>query len=479
MGNNNEALGANSSQYNFATNQAQLFHEELNTAYNHATIVEAFSTKRAKDVSDEPKKNKEPCFIIGSGASLDMALPKLVNWKGGIICSTSHALSLMKFGIEPTYILALDPFCQWEEIEGVDWSKTKTKLITHPGVWPSLIANWPNEMLFYIENNGRSDSFYATTQKRMYSWREGDLRFPTFHYYIRTEVTLFACSPPAQLFMADRLGYGVCFLSGCDFALTNNKTRFTNWTVNKEGVWESHDNPFIPGKPAPVEVDRNDKKAVEPAKENMQLIFSNNGIPSYPIHIYYKKNFISAWRLAHKTVYTTDKGALVEIPYVELDEVIEKQGLGYEEQSVEFIDDASEKYLAGVGCFVVRTEQGNSFVEVGEKPADELYAYMQGLTKQYVCDTCKNKGIANDTLDHDGETCTVCKQGKMKHFVTIDVKANMDRFSAMIGYKLQPVPVGRIERLPPLPVATQLKENNYRNKKMNHLHKKNKKRGRC
>jgi hypothetical protein len=95
-----------------------------------------------------------------------------------------------------------------------------------------------------------------------------------------------------------------------------------------------------------------------------------------------------------------------------------------------------------------------------------------------VCDKCKNKGVANDTIDHAGEECTVCKQGKMQNFVKVDIKANMDRFSAMLGRKLVPVPIGQIERVLPTTqnAATQIKQNAYRNNKMQHLHKKNKRR---
>ena len=37
----------------------------------------------------------------------------------------------MYYGIAPTYILILDPFEQWSDLSGIDWTKTNTKLITH------------------------------------------------------------------------------------------------------------------------------------------------------------------------------------------------------------------------------------------------------------------------------------------------------------------------------------------------------------
>jgi hypothetical protein len=50
---------------------------------------------------------------------------------------------------------------------------------------------------------------------------------------VRTSFAIFACSPPLQLFAADKLGYGTAFLFGCDFAFPDNKERFTNWTLKK------------------------------------------------------------------------------------------------------------------------------------------------------------------------------------------------------------------------------------------------------
>jgi hypothetical protein len=423
MESNESKMETSSAQFNDATLKAQLIHEIVNSAYNHNKIVSAFENGTARDISDEVKADGKPCFILGSGASLDIALPLLKDWKGGIICTTSQALSLMYHGIEPTHILALDPFCAWEEIDGVDWSKTKTKLIAHPGVWPNLIQNWPNEMLFYVENSGRGDSFYNTTQKQMYTWREGDRRLPIFHFYIRTALTLFACSPPAELFVAERLGYGTIFLSGVDFGFTYGKERFSNW-VKKDGEWKLNEYPIL------------DEAAVP---DRPKLILSNNNIPTLPMHVYYKKNFISGWRLSHQTVYTTDKGTITEIPYVDIKEAIEKQGEGFEKQSIEFIDDNSEKYLASVYCFVVKVKtyngaEGQSFVEARE-PEKDLVSYMLSLKKSYICTKCGTQATATDDIDYDGKICTVCKDGAMKHFHDVNILENVGRFEKALGRK--------------------------------------------
>jgi len=409
---------------------------------NYHTIIERIKAGTARDVNAVPKcydmPEKTPAFIIGSGPSLDDAIPYLKNWKGGIFCTTSHALTLMRHGIEPTHIVALDPFCTWEEIEGVDWSKTETKLVCHPGIWPSLLEKWPNEVYLYIESLGRPDSFYATTQKRMFCWREEvgkGIRDPIFHFHIPTEITLFACSPPIQMFIAGILGYGTLFLSGVDFAYSKDKERFTNYTVDLEKsndpgnfnldgvdnkVWIEHRNPYVPSE-----------------KE----VTTNNGLKTHEIHLYYKKNMLTAWRLSKQTVYTTDHGAITEIPYVDAEHVVKKGGYHFNQQSPGFIADCVEPYLASVGAFVVETKSGGlSFVESANPPKD-LMNYLHQIFNEYKCPNC-NVIRSNDNLDHEQETCPNCKKGTLTHLNPIDITAMAKKYIKLLmdqGVKVNPL----------------------------------------
>ena len=226
-----------SNMYNEATNKSQLKHEIISSAYNHKYIISAVHEGRAYDISEEPKVNKIPAIIFGSGASLDKSLPYLKDWKGGTFCTTSHAESLIRFGVEPTYIIDLDPICPWSDISDIDWSKTKTKLVLHPGVYPDLVEHWPNKMLLYLENSGDPMAFYSTTQPIMYTERihpELATRDQPLKRLIVTNFSIFACSPPLELFVAHLLGYDPIFTCGIDFAFTFDKERFTNWKVKKE-----------------------------------------------------------------------------------------------------------------------------------------------------------------------------------------------------------------------------------------------------
>lgn len=409
-------LRTNSSTYNLATRQKQLIHEEYNSAYNHPVIIDAIKAGRAFDMVDYPKVSRTPAIIIGSGPSLDEALPHLRNWEGGIFCTSSHAVTLMYHGIEPTHIVALDPFCTWEEIDAVDWSATDTKLVTHPGVWPTLIHNWPNDMILYRQNAGSRQHYYAQQQHRMYTDREtlnDNIRDARFRYYIRTEVTLFACSPPAQMFVADRLGYGTIFLSGVDFCYHSGKTRFTGIRRNEKGEYE-------------------ELRHVMPEEIPDSYIKTDSGGYSETVHLYYKKNLLTAWRLSEQNVYTTDKNtALIEIVYKPIEEVVRKQGKGYPRQKPKEISRRVEEYLVQIGCFVIEGTHGKAFIE-SDDPETQIPEHMRNMNRQLACENCGYEARAKDDEDYTGDPCPQCGNGTMARLSTVDVDANMRRIRRLL-----------------------------------------------
>jgi len=429
------AYRSNSSQFNFGTMMKQQIHEEYNSAYNHQHILAMINAGRAYDISQEPRQHG-PVFVIGSGPSLDLSIKHLKKWDGGIVCSTSQALTLMYHGIEPDYIVALDPFSQWDELAGVDWSKTKAKLVAHPGVWPDLYENWPNKVLLYRQNIGRPDSFYATTQKHMYSVRGGTRDMTEFKLLILTELTLLACSPPLQVFVADKVGYGTVFLAGCDFGFPHNKSRFTMYTVKRPAKAASPGN--APTIDVPIEWEEHEslldieslRAAAE--KEQNEVIKSDNGVYTQKIHLFYKKNFITGWRLSLKTMYTTDKGTITEIPYTSIEKVIKNKGKA-KRQTPEYIKRVTEQYLARSGAFVIESEDGAmSFVET-QNPIVDLYSYMMNMRKQLYCPKCGIHAHADDGKDHSGEPCARCG-GKLELKNKIGIAKNMERIQELMKY---------------------------------------------
>lgn len=424
-----------SDQYNSVTMSKQLIHEENNSAYNHHIIIESFKSNRGRDVADEPKRNNEPCIILGSGPSLDYSIKFLKDWKYGIICTTSHARTLMYYGIEPTYILVLDPFGCWDEIKGVDWAKTKTRLITHPGVHTSLIENWPNDFVYYIQNTGNPNSFYSTTQKRQYSWKsEQHSRDCTFTYYIKTEVVLFACSPPMQLFMAQLLGYGNVYLCGVDFGYHSGKERFTDYTPLNIEVGRFTNNQYVEMK---AERDKEEWSSNEhPYVKKETDIMGKNGVITEDIHLYYKKNFLSAWRLSKQCMFTTDKGLITEVPYIDIEELIKTQD-NLSSYDTSLVAEMVEPYLASVGCFVINTDVGCSFVE-SNNPIYELRQYMEGLDRSYVCKNCKSRFTLNEKMKPIKYDCPTCKkENSLTKACPINIDENMKRIEKLVRPLLQ------------------------------------------
>lgn len=394
--------------YNAGTEASQLIHEQVSSAMNWQTIRKAYIEGRAKDMHSEPKSTL-PAIIIGSGPSLDHSIKFLKDWKGGIFCSTSHATTLIHHGIEPTHIVVLDPFCYWGQLKGVDWVKTRTKLITNPGVWPDLITNWPGPMLLYLQNPDRADSFYMNEQKNMYTWREHEdpvkWRGDTFHFMIRTWFPIFACTPAMELLTADFLGYGPLYLCGVDFGYSHGKERFTEWKIDEKGEWKEYRHPYKP---------------------NPNDIIARNKIPTADVHLYYKKNFISAWRMCMKTMYTTDHGIMPEIPYVDIEKVVRHQGKGIPEQAQEKIAHISEKYLASVGAFVINTKRGPKFIEC-EDPWTMLPQWMAAQNRVLLCGNCKVTANINNDSPIDDMECPNCHQKKLERLYGCNIRENMLR----------------------------------------------------
>lgn len=424
-----KSFRSDSSKYNQGTAMKQLIHEQYNSARNLTPLLQRIKDGTARDLNSEPKAEGAPAIIIGSGPSLDESIEYLRDWEGGILCSSSHALTLMRYGIEPTHIVNLDPFSNFDEIDGIDWSKTRTKSVLHPGVNPDLVERWPNEILLYRQNNGRSDSFYSGLQKFMYSDRTGGRDNSTFTFHIVTELTIFACSPPAQMFVADRLGYGNIFLAGVDFGYHSGKERFTSWTIKEpeKVVTSGNSAPVV----IPIQWERHDHP-IGSELLGVDAIVTNNGLQTHPVHLYYKKNTMSAWRLSLQNVYTTDRGIITEMPYVDMKKVVEKQGRGFPRWPLERIKRVTEEYMASVGAYIIESERGGkNFVESAD-PEKELPEFMRGINRQYHCDQCQNSMIANVDADQTGQPCPICK-GPIKRRNYADVEANMKRIKRRIA----------------------------------------------
>jgi DNA-directed RNA polymerase subunit RPC12/RpoP len=133
-------------------------------------------------------------------------------------------------------------------------------------------------------------------------------------------------------------------------------------------------------------------------------------------------------------VFTTDKGAIVEVPYIPIDKVIETQGRSTKWDIPPNVRSSIyEKYLATLNCFVVNFEAGSAFVEV-QDPMRDIGGFIQSKNRQYFCGNCKQEITANDDTDHTGEKCSRCGSNATKRINPADFEANMKRIKSLVDY---------------------------------------------
>lgn len=343
-----------------------------------ATLVKRWRAHSASDVLRDAKPNRGPAIIIGSGESLDDALPMLKRWSGATFCSTSHASSMVYHGCDPTYIVGYDINSSPDEIAIEDaWSKHDSILIVHPGVNPALINFWEGKKLLFREMD-TSNFFMSKVLPAAY----GGI-IPTIMY-------LFSCSVAAEMSLAHAMGYSPLYLVGCDF-------RNTRWTKIQftDGEWKHHP-PTPPG-------------------EYEKFLKADNGEYTRPMNAFYKRSVLCVWDIDGSQCFmTSPKSIITEMPQANLKTVIEYQGQRYSPWSREEIANRAETYLAKVNQFMVNIGNGKRVVETDDpnwEPA--VRQYMQGLRNALVM-----QGQTADDLD---------VEANMARFKALKEKSNVQR----------------------------------------------------
>lgn len=163
------------------------------------------------------------------------------------------------------------------------------------------------------------------------------------------------------------------------------------------------------------------------------VVITASGHVSEPLHMYYLKNFVSACRLSMQRVFTTDKGALTQVPFVELDHVIKNQGRKAPDISPAARSRQYERYLARINCFVINFRSGDAFIEVND-PISDVTNFMNMKNRDYKCNACAAVVANNNDNDATGVECPACKNGKLERVNPCDVKENLKRIQSMIDY---------------------------------------------
>ena len=327
---------------------------------------------------------KGPAIIIGSGPTLDVALPMLKDWKGAIFCNSSHASTLIYHGRHPDFVDIADCRVTEEELHA-PWDYKKTAWIINPGIHPRLIDFWKGQTYYYRIYEPFYD-FYGKIQPRVYG------------SFIRTQTFPFGSQPPMAISHATALGYSPIFLLGCDFGFPGSIDRFTAWRKPKGKKWQEYPPTTI-------------------TAQRKFLIETENGVPSIALHVFYRDQMFRVIALDVPQIFYCSvdgqQGIITpeQMPHVDFREVMETQGLGFTAQyrSSEDIRRGALRFLATKGMFLLKCKIGHKFVGMGDWREelrdivkisnqgdagidyDETYKYLEELTEGMSFEELKGK----------------------------------------------------------------------------------------
>jgi hypothetical protein len=338
-----------------------------NAARSYVEVERRFATKDC-DMRAMERLNGEPVLALGSGPSLDDALPYLKDWKGKIACSTSHLPLLKYMGIEPTYVFLIDadPAMEFLVKDFVKDNKTSI-MITHPQVPREIIAAWPDDRVYFFRMYDPGDKFSTEFLPLIYGWIN-QVTGAHIGSYVLNSGNVLNCIIPCM----QALGAGIVFVCGMDL-----------------GYPDLPDKPNVPrhrstyyGKSTQFHVGEADElhEAPEmPTQDQRPIKYEagNNGVLADELCYFYKYSFLILYGLAGVPVISCSRGIVSEVPYADPREVIERQGKGYEglvrPQAEAY--QIARKYLSYRGLYIMKTDFWIETVNISTKkwPSNWIY----------------------------------------------------------------------------------------------------------
>jgi hypothetical protein len=301
-GTTEENIGRKSHLFNQAWETVNLPLEAHNVFEHYALMRDQ---EVPKPLGADRKKQAGPAIIVGSGESLDDALPLLKDWQGGLFCSSSHISTMAYYGAVPTHMSTPDPRSMISELENIPkeywdraWNEETGCTFLQTPIGPIAYTRfWKGRIRWFLVFDP-SKEWYTSVLRTGFPWIE-DYLLP------------FTANVPALVAQAQHLGYWPLFLIGADFS---NK-RFSAWNY-KDGEWA---------------------QSVGGFQEPKNFVPSANGQVSTPNLLWAKRGVLCTARL--NTEFTYGKAwhiyncskvtAMDEMPYVKIEKVIKRQGKGF------------------------------------------------------------------------------------------------------------------------------------------------------
>jgi len=156
---------------------------------------------------EECPRGKGPIILVGSGSSLDSVVKDLKDWKGAIICSTSHVSTLIHYGRPPEYVVCMDPRVATldTELEAPDCGDAV--LLGHPSIPMAYVERWLTR--------ARGNIYLARIMEPTYEWYSHHLA--SLYPWINHVMLPMIDSGAAMLSLATWLGYNPIYLIGLDY----------------------------------------------------------------------------------------------------------------------------------------------------------------------------------------------------------------------------------------------------------------------
>jgi hypothetical protein len=307
-----------SKRYQSTNTMAQ---EVQNSFANWSLIRKEYDEGKAFDADHD--QGKGPALIFGSGPSFDDYMPRIKEWKGAVFCGTSQATTLAHYGRPADYVCAFDIASYIEELEGIDWASTDSKLVLHPGLKPDLVAWWKGQKR-YFRNMDLNVAWYTDQLASGYD-------------FIGTSFMTFATTLATELSAAHLMGYSPLILAGCDLGYPAGKPRFSRWAPS-----------------LPQDVD--ETKYFDPSI----MVMSDNGILTDRPFLFYKRAIYCVWRLDESVMINASRGILSDMPSANVDDVFAGN---IPTMNKAEIRDASERYLAKCNTYVIPMGSGYRLIE--------------------------------------------------------------------------------------------------------------------
>ena len=266
-----------------------------NMSENYATIKYLFKEKN-RSLTSFPKPQNKPLIIVGGGASLNDSSKYLKDWAFSTMTGVTTSSVFKKEKVVPDFLFSFDSLhTMVDNIKDFDWEGTS--LITHPMSDPKLFDFWKEDIYFF---------------RRIIKGMEiYELVLPLMFPEISMGIVMTSNVVNNMLTVAGYLGFSSIFLFGVDLSYTKEKMKCDIYDKDFNCKPGDFDEYF-------------DKNILRYYDNDTDIITTQRFVIE-------KKLLYDLWGSINTPIFNCSKNSiLLEMPYVDPEEVVKKQGRGFE-----------------------------------------------------------------------------------------------------------------------------------------------------